>query len=241
MKTMSKYFSIKTKPWKITLLVTLTFIIFLIILILIGELDLLDVDYIAAKNGVLWSGKVTYNNIDWLVSKYEKYGVTRMELENYLYSSIIIHNTLNTFVNPLLFIYLFVGLILCLLITIMLRLFKFVWWDILPFSLSASVASFVFIISALIDYWNDNETWWYLLRIFIFIISLVISFFACNCIVKQFVKNSIYTNQYINELKSEKQAADKINQQSNQILDAYKKQKDRNTITSIDVKKSNKK
>ncbi|MBP5256979.1 MAG: hypothetical protein J6Y96_01340 [Mycoplasma sp.] len=238
---MSKYFSIKTKPWKITLLVVLTIIIFLIILILIGELDLLDVDYIVAKNGVLWSGKVTYNNIDWLVSKYEKYGVTTLELNKRLDTNIIIHNTLGAFANPLLFIYLFSGLVLCILITFILRLFKLVWWDVLPFNLSTGVASFIFIISALIDYWNENESWWYLLRMFIFIISLVISFFVCNFIVKHLVKNSTYITQYINDLKSEKQAADKINKQSNQILDTYKKQKDKNAITSIEVKKSNKK
>ena len=63
----------------------------------------------------------------------------------------------------------------------------------------------------------------------------------CNIIVKQFVKNSVYANQYINELKGEKLAADKVNKQSNVVIDAYKKQKEENSITSVEVVKDNKK
>jgi len=36
-------------------------------------------------------------------------------------------------------------------------------------------------------------------------------------------------------------AADKVNKQSNLVIDAYKKQKDENSITSIEVEKDNKK
>ena len=51
---MGKNFEIKTKSWKITLIVVSIILLFLIIILLIGEFDLLDVDYIVAKNGVLW-------------------------------------------------------------------------------------------------------------------------------------------------------------------------------------------
>ena len=53
--------------------------------------------------------------------------------------------------------------------------------------------------------------------------------------MKQCVKNSTYTSQYINELKSEKQASDKAMQQSKQVLDVYCKQKKENEITYIEV------
>ncbi len=239
---MSKNISIKTRPWKITLLVILTLIIFLIIFILIGEIDVLDVDYIVAKNGVLWSGKVTETNFNWLLDKYSQYGVTEQMLRDWLNQKVAIHNRINAFIfNPLLLAYLFGGLLLSFLIPFVLKLCKLVWWDVLPFSLAIGIASFVFVISSLIDYWEGNESWWYLLRIFIFIFSLVISFLTCNIIIKQFAKNSVYANQYINELKGEKLAADKVNKQSNLVIDAYKKQKDENSITSIEVEKDNKK
>lgn len=233
---MSKQFAFKTRPWKITLIVLSLFVIFLLIIILIGELDVLDVDYIVAKNGVLWSGKVTETNFNWLLDHYSRYGVTEQMLLEWLNKSCVIHNRTDMFIiNPLLFIYLSCGLLLSFLIPFILKLCKFVWWDVLPFSLAAGMASFIFIISSLIDYWEGKQIWWYLLRIFVFIISLVISFIICNIVVKQCVKYSAYASQYVNELKSEKQAADKAIQQSNQVLDAYRKHKKENEITYIEV------
>lgn len=234
---MSKQFAIKTRPWKTTLIVLSLIIIFLLIIILIGELDILDVDYIVAKNGVLWSGKVTETNFNWLLDHYSQYGVTEQMLMEWLNKKdCVIHNRTDMFIlNPLLFAYLSSGLLLSFLIPFILKLCKFVWWDVLPFSLATGMASFIFIISSLIEYWENNQIWWYLLRIFIFIISLVVSFIICNIIVKQCVKNSAYTSQYINELKSEKQTLDKAMQQSKQVLDAYCKQKKENEITYIEV------
>ena len=239
---MSKQFTIKTRPWKTTLIALSIIVIFLLIFILIGELDVLDVDYIVAKNGVLWSGKVTDTNFNWLLDHYSQYEVTEEMLLPWLNKNSVIHNRTDMFIfNPLLFAYLFGGLILSFLIPFIFKLCKLVWWDVLPFSLAAGIASFIFIISSLIDYWENNQIWWYFLRFFIFIISLVVAFIICNIIVKQCVKNSAYASQYVNELKSEKQATDKAIQQSNQVLDAYRKQKKENEITYIEVDKDNKK
>lgn len=239
---MSKQFAIKTRPWKTTLIVLSIIVIFLLIFILIGEIDVLDVDYIVAKNGVLWSGKVTETNFNWLLDHYSQYGVTEQMLLEWLNKDGVIHNRTGMFIiNPLLFAYLSGGLILSFLIPFIFKLCKLVWWDTLPFSLAVGIAGFVFIISGLIDYWENNQIWWYLLRIFIFIISVVVAFIICNAIVKQCVKNSAYASQYVNELKSEKQAADKAMQQSNQVLDVYRKQKKENEITYIEVDKDNKK
>lgn len=234
---MSKQFAIKTRPWKITMIVLSLIIIFLLIIILIGELDVLDVDYIVAKNGVLWSGKVTETNFNWLLDHYSQYGVTEQMLLEWLNNKpCVIHNLTNmSILNPLLFAYLSGGLLLSFLIPFILKLCKFVWWDVLPFSLAIGISCFIFIISSLIEYWENNQIWWYLLRIFIFIISLVVSFIICNTIVKQCVKNSTYSSQYINELKSEKRASDKAMQQSKQVLDAYHKQKKENEITYVEV------
>lgn len=65
-------------------------------------------------------------------------------------------------------------------------------------------------------------------------ISFAIIFMISNAIVGSIMKYSPYANQYINELKSEKIKADKINQ-STSIFEDYQHQKDQD-ITSIEVK-----
>ena len=237
---MGKNFEVKTKPWKITSIVVSIILLFLIIVLLIGEFDLLDIDYIVAKNGVLWQGKVTLANKEWLLDHFSKYGLTEADVEQYLNSLDpiqILNRTDNIILNPLLFAYLMPALLLSILLPCLLRLFRLTSWDVLPFSLAAGIASFSFIITALIDYWEYSVIWWYLLRIFIFIIVGIVSFLIVNATVKQAMKRSIYTNQYISELKSEKLAADKVNRQSDAIFDSYRKHKDESEIKYVEVEK----
>ena len=237
---MGKNFEIKTKSWKITLIVVSIILLFLIIILLIGEFDLLDVDYIVAKNGVLWHGRVTLANKDWLLEHFSKYGLTEAEIEQYLNLPDpiqILNRTNNIILNLLLFGYLIPALSLSILLPCFLRLCRLTSWDVLPFSFAAGIASFSFIITALIDYWEDAVIWWYLLRIFIFIVVGVVGFLISNAIVKQAMKRSIYASQYINELKSEKLAADKVNRQSDAIFDSYRKHKDESVIKYVEVEK----
>ena len=237
---MGRNFEVKTRPWKITLIVVSIILLFLIIVLLVGEFDLLDVDYIVAKNGVLWQGRVTNANKVWLLDHFSKYGLTEAMIEQYLnkHDPILILNRTNDIIlNPLLFAYLISALSFSVLLPCLLRVCRLIGWDTLPFSLAVGLASFSFIVSAWIDYWENAVIWWYLLRIFIFIIVGVVGFVVSNLIVKQAMKNSIYASQYINEIKSEKLAADKINRQSDQMFESYKKRKDESEIKYVEVEK----
>lgn len=227
-------FKLKTQSWKTTLILLVFFILFLVLWILIGEIDVLDVDYIVPKNGILWHGTITNLNKQWIYDHYHQYGITMSDIEALIGKTQTIINPGNLIFNPLLLAYLLPLVLLCIIVPILLRLIRFSNYDVIPFSTALGISCFIFIISDLIGYWDKQNMWLYLIRIFIMIISFAIIFMISNAIVGSIMEYSPYANQYINELKSEKIKADKINQ-STSIFEDYQHQKDQD-ITSIEVK-----
>ena len=235
-------FQQKTAPWKITLITLAVFLLFLVIWLLIGEIDLLDVDYIVPVNGIIWKGKVTNVNCDWLIQHFSKYLDDPTELRTKIGKTIAIisHTTL---FNSMLLMWLGLGIIFSVVIVILLRIIKFVNYDVLLFSIAIAIGCSVFIFSHLITNWESNDgsgVWRNILRIFIMAISTVISFIIINNITSKILILSKSSNQIVNEMRSNKRADDLINKQSSHLFDDYLKQKKEKDITYVDVDKKHK-
>ena len=102
-------FQQKTIPWKITLITLIVFLLFLLIWLLIGEIDLLNVQYIVPINGVIWKGKVTEVNCNWIIENFSQYLENPEEIRTKigLTIAIISHSTI---FNPMILLWLFLVL-----------------------------------------------------------------------------------------------------------------------------------
>lgn len=223
-------FEAKTRPWKIAICVILIFIIFLILWILFCEIDIYNLDWIVPHNGILWKGKITAANYDWLITKYPNV-IDQLEInksiEIYNKGSLIFDwNLLWIFILPIVF---------SILLTLSLRILKLANIDMLPFIFSISICLFVlFVISNFIPYWENNQLWRWMVRILISVSSFFILFFPTNFIVGKIMFKSKNHQNYLNNLKAEKNAIKLINEESNNAFDQYKKSKDKE-ITYIDT------
>ena len=148
---MSKFFQVRTKPWKITLLVLFAFVLFLLIWLLIGDINLLQQSYIVPVDGVVWKGTLTESNIQTITQQYYVYAnyPTAADFETFLRTnehkgiigwlnqSLQIRNATNhLFFDPIILAWMFGALAATILLPIILRLTKQVNWDVLPFTLA---------------------------------------------------------------------------------------------------------
>lgn len=231
-------FQQKTIPWKITLITLIVFLLFLLIWLLIGEIDLLNVQYIVPINGVIWKGKVTEVNCNWIIENFSKYLENPEEIRTKigLTIAIISHSTI---FNPMILLWLFLGIVFSILIVFILRILKIVNYDVLSFSISTAIGCTVFILSHLIINWESDTgqqgIWRNIVRILISAICVSITFIIVNNITAKMLILTKSSNQIINEMKSNKKADDLINKQSKQLFDDYIKQKNKKDITYVDV------
>ena len=223
---MSKFFQVRTKPWKITLLVLFAFVLFLLIWLLIGDINLLQQSYIVPVDGVVWKGTLTESNIQTITQQYYVYAnyPTAADFETFLRTnehkgiigwlnqSLQIRNATNhLFFDPIILAWMFGALAATILLPIILRLTKQVNWDVLPFTLAMSFAGFIFIITGLIPqtvFKDGNVIWLWVIRIVIMFAVFAIFFFSINAIVVSVMARSKYASQYINQLHADKLADD---------------------------------
>lgn len=238
-------FEAKTRAWKITLCVVIVFILFLVLWLLIGDVDLLDKDYIVPKNGILWSGTVTDANVNWLAERYwsfqkdTTYEQFLAQLQDEMHKKISI-NALNGIVfNPIIIYWMLGATALGAVLPVIGRLCKFNNWDQAPYVYAMIFACWIFIVpSALIPYFGYKSDWlpsmWWLVRILIMIVAAVAGFFVFNLIFKNVMAHSKYSSQYINELKSTKQSEDIARKDSQMVVDSYIEQRNKEDITYIE-------
>ena len=228
------HYSRKTRPWVITVSILLIVLLYyLIIWLLIGEIDFLDKDYIVPANGILWSGSVTESNYVWVWEKYHT--IKGWDQENCSTPSdfwvwwqnqdmdklkII---ALNSWFDPIILWYVFGGIILSLIYPFIFKLFRWGNFDMIPFTLTISIVCSIFFVTALIPYWGEsNEFWREGLRMIIACICGLISFLIVNRIVNKFFITTKNAQILANELKSEKQAADVYNKELRKLIDNYR-------------------
>ena len=154
---MSKFFQVRTKPWKITLLVLFSFVVFLLIWLLLGDLNLLQQNYLIAVDAPVWKGTITSDNISSLADRYYSIAgyASASDFLPFLNEKMnkycqILNKSGSSIFDPIILAWLFGGVGLTILLPIILRLCKQVNWDVLPFSMAMTFAGFVFIISGLI-------------------------------------------------------------------------------------------
>ncbi len=237
---MRNNFQAKTRAWKITLMVILILIFFVVLWILIGDIDVLDKDYIVAHNGILWQGTVTSTNYQWLI---DKYPAVSSWLSEFLNKKAVIYNNTDLIIKANLIYWLLGCTALTMLLPIIGRLIKFNNWDLASYAYSAIFSMWVFIFSGLIPYFNSNNwlpSLWWLLRIFIFVVACGIFFLIFNKIFRFIIFKSPYAEQYVNELKSNKRIDDLAKKESKQTIDSYINKRNSDEITYIDVDIDNK-
>ena len=248
---MAKIFQVRTKPWKITLLVLFAFIVFLLIWLLIGDMNLLQQNYLIAVDGSVWSGKITADNVNSLSERY--YAIAGYSnpsdfipwLQQHINKECqILNKTGNIIFDPIILAWLFGGVALTILLPIVLRLCKQVNWDVLPFSMAMTFGGFIFIISGLIPqtiFHGSAVAWLWIIRLVILLATYAAFFFAINALVGTIMAHSKYSAQYINQLKADKISDDIAKKESKELVDMYIKDREKNAITHIDVEEEKKK
>ncbi len=233
----------RTKPWVTTVSIgVIVLLYFLIVWLLVGEIDLLNKDYIVPVNGTLWSGKVTNDNAQWLWDKYhniKSWGFADFDsFKNECVGNKYKIIAFEQWFNPNVLIYVFIGIALSIIYPLFFKLFKWGNYDIIPLSLTTSIVCTVFFLTALIPYWGEsNEFWRELLRMVIACACGLISFFITNSIVNKFFITTRNAQTLANELKSEKKAADVYNNDLNNLVDNYRKENDKEYIDLDDINK----
>lgn len=236
-------YSTRTKPWVTTISIGVIILLyFLIVWLLVGEIDLLNKDYVVSVNGTLWSGKVTESNAQWLWDKYHNikswgfvdFDTFKEQCVGNKYRIV----AFDLWFDPIVLIYIFVGIGISIIYPLIFKLFKWGNYDMIPMSLTASIVCSVFFVSALIPYWGEsNEFWREALRMLIACVSGLITFFITNAIVNKFFINTRNAQSLANELKSEKKANDVYNKDLSNLIDNYRKENDKEYIDLDDIDK----
>ena len=167
MKSQSIFFvhsSHKTKTWWMFLSVLiLVFVPFLIVWLLNGEFNLLNSDWLVAKNASVWHGVVTSDNINSLVDRYVKFWQNQdpidmlAKLRDVINGNpISINNNVQTFFDPVI-----LAPILCLLgwsflYPIIFNATKLSGLDVLPFSFGVGSFMTILILTGLMDHWSPS-------------------------------------------------------------------------------------
>ncbi|MBQ0045635.1 MAG: hypothetical protein KBS35_01970 [Mycoplasma sp.] len=236
MKSQSIFFvhsTHKTKSWWMFLSVlVLVFVPFLIVWLLCGEFNLLNNDWLIAKNASVWHGYVTQDNINHLFERYGKYvqdqNVLLSELQEYLANgkqgSI---NAYTTFFNPILLAPLFGLLAWSVGYPILFNATKVSGLDVLPFSIGIGIFMLVTIISGLIPQWGQNllAVYW-LVRIVIAALLTFFTFIIANYFTNKYIANRPYATDIFFGYKTIEKENALAKEQLKENLDTFKKHND---------------
>lgn len=236
MKSQSIFFvhsTHKTKSWWVFLSVLIfVFVPFLIVWLLCGEFNLLNIDWLIAKNASVWHGYVTQDNINALLERYGKYvqdkNVLFSQLQEFLANgkqgSI---NAYKAFFNPVLLAPLFGLLAWSLVYPIIFNITKISGLDVLPFSIGVGTFMFILTISGLMNQWGQSllAVYW-LVRIFIAALSTFVMFLIANYFTNKFIASRPYaTDIFFGYRTIEKENAP-AKQQLKENIDVFKKHND---------------
>ncbi|XQP55096.1 MAG: hypothetical protein ACOQNV_03105 [Mycoplasmoidaceae bacterium] len=232
MKSQSIFFvhsSHKTKTWWMFLSVlVLVFVPFLIVWLLSGEFNLLNNDWLIAKNTSVWHGVIQANQIQHLVERYSKY--TTWDLQSFLSSHVGESWSIDssfTFFNPLI-----LAPLLCLLAwsfayPIIFNATKVSGIDVLPFSFGIGSFMIILILTGLMDQWGQNllPVYW-IVRTLIALVGMATVFILSNYFVNQYIANSNYAADFYFGYKTIDKENALAKEELKENLGIFKKQKD---------------
>lgn len=221
----------KTKTWWMFLSVlVLVFIPFLIVWLLCGEFNLLNNDWLIAKNASVWHGVVPEDYAS-IAEKYGKFFIGGQEaLANELAKWVGDSKSIDsayTFFNPIMLAPLFGILAWSIGYPMIFNATKVSGLDVLPFSSAVGFFMFILIITGLMDQWGQSllAVYW-LVRIFITAISAFVIFLLVNFLTNKYLANRPYAADIYFGYKSIDKQNAIAKQQLKENLDTFKKQKD---------------
>lgn len=179
---------------KILIINLLIFLTFFLCWILIGDLNLLKLNWLVPNKGSLWSGKVLATNADFLWNHYSKifikesiYSASEI-LNKYDNKYLNIINTDNMILN-LNLIYVLIGVSFFWLMLLPIFLFtKFISINICQFYLTNLICWIIFIFSGGMPVFN--KTLVILIRILLLVVSIFVLFLVNNFIFNSILMNS---------------------------------------------------
>lgn len=186
----------KTKPLWIFLSILIFIVIpFVNIWLLLGEFNLLNQNNVVAINQTLWQGKVTSENIQSLLVyepfvRVEETKTFEMMINEWLNKNMqIIANFANF--NWIVLVPILILIVISLIYPFIFRLFHLFAYDILPFSISFSCGFSILFISGMWPHFPQQDMFlvYWLLRIIVFLASIVIVFFIINFIVNKILSH----------------------------------------------------
>ncbi|MDR3249565.1 MAG: hypothetical protein LBS95_00605 [Mycoplasmataceae bacterium] len=197
-----------TKKWIICAIVFISFLFFLIIWLLFGQFDLLNMHWLIGVDGVIWKGYVTTQNINWLNETYSL-NLTSDNVGEYIQ---VINNSSVIFNLNILWILLSI-LLLLLILTIILKLTKIINYDSFPLIFASNISFFIFFFIDLMPGLNNE-----ILRNFVIIgiwsIVWLSLFFMLTGIFNKIVISNVNSftlkKEYENEVEDIRENDEKI-------------------------------
>lgn len=216
------------RHWLILLTVFIFVIIpFLLLFLLIGEIDLLNLDWFCGQGEIIWSGVVTNSNIDYLIDKYHP----DANLYDYIGKDINLFS--DNIIFNLNFLYWSIG---CVVLAIVYPLiFKWLGWleiNSMSFSISCMFAMITLIYTGLIpSFGSDLATLRWIIRFLLVIFAAFIGFFITNYFVNILLSKETSDPLLISQWKKENEELTKIKKEIKKDL----KNIDNNNETSVEV------
>lgn len=225
----------KTKSWWVFLSVLLLVIVpFVIVWVLVGEFNALDLNWLIAKNQSVWHGIVTNDNLEILAQKYSIFHAAGEEdLKNWLATYIgsgkqgsIISDF--TFFNVIILAPLLGLFAWSIIYPIIFNATKVSGLDVLPFSSALSTFMLILVISGLMDVW-ESFTLYFVVRILIAFVGAIIIFMIANLFVNKFLSTRSYAIDMVFGYKSVDKANEYARDSLKKNVETFKKQKDEDT------------
>jgi len=215
------------------------FITFLIVLLLCGEVNLLDLNWIIAKNKSVWHGLITDSNIDVISHKYGIfYEGGETELHNMLLKYLntgngVSINSYKMFFNPIVLAPLFGLLVWSFVYPIIFNATKVSGLDVLPFSFTLGMIMFTIIVTGLIPVWGHVTLCW-IVRIVIASVIGLLTFFVTNYFVNKFLATRSYSYDLVLGYKTQEKETAGTKAELKTHLDEFKNEKGKD-ITYVDL------
>lgn len=226
---------------------------FILIWLLLGDMNLLHLQWLIPYHGKEWSGKVTLENYDNLFGTYQseiKYWASHptdshipetkivssdgfLNYANQWFPDGMTILSISAKFNSLILIPIIVLVVLSATIPLVLRIFRIMEIDIYIFIIPIVFSSVVFIFCGFIPSVNNNG-WLLILRVVIFLVILIITFFISNKIINTVIGNSSLVEQAIIDIASQERERNQAQQTLRELKEEYRKQDD---VTYVDIGK----
>ncbi|MDR0739386.1 MAG: hypothetical protein LBF00_00655 [Mycoplasmataceae bacterium] len=220
---------------------------FILVWLLLADMNLLQLQWLIPYNGKEWSGNITQSNYHNVFTTYQKdilywsnkngWNVTDAQ-SFYNFANTQYPNGLTILSSELKFnawilLPIIIIAFISFVIPLILHLFKLMYIDTYIFSIPITLAAITYIFCGLIPSVNNNG-WLIFARIVIFFAVLIILFIVCNRVINTIIGYSASNEQMIIDITSQERERSQSRATLQKLKDEYKKQDD---LTHIDISK----